>query len=74
MEIEAEDVTINSTTDYIGLVNLQLYKLLSNISTNDLSGATKTNGTIIISSSSNTALYAKFKTNLKAFGDCDFND
>lgn len=74
MEVEAEDVTISSSNDYIGLINLQLNELLSNISANDLSGANKTNGTIVISSASNVAVYNKFKANLNAFGDCDFKD
>lgn len=74
IEVEAEDVVISSNADYIGLINLQLNKLLVNIGSNDLSGATKTNGVIVISSSSNTSLYNKFKSNLNAFGDCDFDD
>lgn len=74
IEIEAENVLVKSNTDYIGLVNLQLNKLLLNIGSNDLSGATKTNGVIVISSTSNLSLYNKFKLNLNAFGDCDFDD
>lgn len=74
IEVEAEDVVINSNSDYIGLVNLQLNKLLFNIGSNDLSGATRTNGVIVISSTSNANLYNKFKANLNAFGDCDFDD
>lgn len=74
IEVEAEDVVISSNSDYIGLVNLQLNKLLFNIGSNDLSGATKTNGVIVISSNSNVSLYNKFKANLNAFGDCDFDD
>jgi hypothetical protein len=74
IEVEAEDVIIGSNADYIGLINIQLNKLLVNIGANDLSGATKTNGVIIISSTSNTSLYSKFKANLNTFGDCDFDD
>jgi hypothetical protein len=74
IEIEAENVLVKSNTDYIGLVNLQLNKLLVNIGSNDLSGATKTNGVIVISNTSNLSLYNKFKFNLNDFGDCDFDD
>ena len=74
IEIEAENVLVQSNTDYIGLINLQLNKLLVNIGSNDISAATKTNGVIVISSSSNLNLYNKFKSNLNAFGDCDFDD
>ena len=74
IEVEAEDVVINSKSDYIGLVNLQLNKLLFNIGSNDLSGAIRTNGVIVISSTSNANLYNKFKSNLNSFGDCDFDD
>ncbi|TKB99000.1 hypothetical protein [Pedobacter cryophilus] len=74
IEVEAEDVVINSNSDYLGLINLQLNKLLLNVAANDLSLATKTNNTIIISSTSNVNLYNKFKANLNAFGDCDFED
>ena len=74
IEVEAEDVVINSDSDYLGLINIQLNKLLLNVASNDLGSATKTNNVVIISSTSNVSLYNKFKANLNAFGDCDFED
>lgn len=73
-EVEAENLVVSGTNDYIGLINMQMNKFLTNVVSADLSGATKTNGVIIISSTSNMELYAKLKTNLNAFADCDFED
>lgn len=74
IEVEAEDLVVNGTNDYLGLINVQLNKFLTNVSSSDLDGATKTNGMIVISTASNTNLYSKLKSNLNAFGDCDFED
>lgn len=74
IEVEAENVTIGGSEDYIALINVQLNKFLLNVSSSDLDQAAKTNGSIIVSSSSNTSLYNKFKSNLNVFGDCDFED
>lgn len=73
-EVEAENLVVSGTNDYIGLINMQMNKFLTNVVSADLSGATKTNGVIIISSTSNMELYTKLKTNLNAFADCDFED
>jgi len=73
-EVEAENLVVSGTNDYIGLINMQMNKFLTNVVSADLSGATQTNGVIIISSTSNMELYAKLKTNLNAFADCDFED
>lgn len=73
-EVEAENIIVSGTNDYLGLINVQLNKFLTNVVSADLSGATKTNGVIVISSTSNMELYAKLKANLNAFADCDFED
>ena len=73
IEVEAENVVINSV-DYIGMINLQLSKFLTNVTVSDLSQVTKLNGKIVISSTSNTALYNKIKSNLNSVADCDFED
>jgi len=73
-EVEAENLVVSGTNDYIGLINIQLNKFLTNVVTADLSGAVKSNGVIVISSTSNTELYAKLKANLNVFADCDFED
>jgi hypothetical protein len=72
IEVEAEDLLISGSTDYLGLINVKLNKFLTNVSSADLDEAVKTNGTIVISSASNVNLYNKFKANLNIFGDCDF--
>lgn len=74
VEVEAEDLVVSGTNDYIGLINVQLNKFMTNVVSADLSGATKTGGVIVISSTSNMDLYNKLKANLKAFADCDFED
>lgn len=74
VEVEAENIIVSGTNDYLGLINVQLNKFLTNIVSADLSGAAKTNGVIVISSTSNMELYAKLKANLNAFADCDFED
>ena len=74
VEVEAENIVVNGNKDYIGLINFQLNKFMSNVISADLSNATKTGGVIVISSTSNMNLYAKLKANLNAFADCDFDD
>ncbi|MEJ7694397.1 hypothetical protein [Daejeonella sp.] len=74
VEVEAEDLVVKGTNDYLGLINVQLNKFLTNVITADLSSATKTGGVIVISNTSNSNLYAKLKANLNAFADCDFDD
>lgn len=75
VEVEAENIVVSANKDYIGLINIQLNKFLTNVVSADLSSATKTaGGVIVISSTSNTELYAKLKANLNAFADCDFDD
>jgi len=72
IEVEAENVIITSA-DYIGMINLQLSKFLTNVSISDLAQVTKINGKILISSTSNSALYFKIKNNLNFVADCDFD-
>lgn len=73
LELEAENLTVNTSEDYTGLLTLQLNKLVSNISSSDFDGATKNaSGTIVISSTSNVALYNKIKTGLGSFIKAEF--
>ncbi|MGB4400685.1 MAG: hypothetical protein WBJ10_15035 [Daejeonella sp.] len=74
VEVEAEDLVVSGSNDYLGLINVQLNKFMTNVLSADLSNATKTSGVIVISSTSNMNLYAKLKANLNAFADCDFDD
>ncbi|MES2874672.1 MAG: hypothetical protein V4708_13180 [Bacteroidota bacterium] len=74
VEVEAEDLVVSGSKDYLGLINVQLNKFMTNVLSADLSNATKSSGVIVISSTSNMNLYAKLKANLNAFADCDFDD
>lgn len=74
VEVEAEDLVVKGTNDYLGLINVQLNRFMTNVISADLSSATKTGGVIVISSTSNMNLYAKLKANLDDFADCDFED
>jgi len=71
VKVEAEDLVVEANS-HIAYINMQLNKLLSNISISDMTMASKTNGTIVISSTSNTALYNKLKASLDTFASCDF--
>ena len=72
IEVEAENVVVSSQ-NYIGMINVQLNKLLTNVSVSDLSKVVITNGKIIVDGTSNTFLYNKMKTNFNFIGDCDFD-
>lgn len=72
IEVEAENVVISSQ-DYTGIINIQLNKLLTNVTASDLSEVSKINGKIIVDGTANTSLYNKMKTNFNFIGDCDFD-
>lgn len=74
IEVEAEDLVADGTTDYLGLINVQLNKFLTNVSSANLDQAIRTNGIIIISATSNMDLYNTLKGNLNVFSDCDFKN
>jgi hypothetical protein len=61
---EAADITVSSTTDFTAKLHLHLNIVLSDVVSAELDKATRTNGTIIISSSSNPLLYAKAIVNI----------
>ena len=62
---EIKNITVTAATDYSALNTLALSNLTQGISEADLNNATLTNGTIVISSSSNTGLYNTILNNLK---------
>lgn len=74
MEVKAEDLTVSGNTDYLALINVQLNKFMTNVTSSDLDQAAKSNGAIVISASSNVNLYNTLKANMNVFGDCDFQD
>jgi hypothetical protein len=72
---EAVNITVSTTTDFTAKLNLHLNIVLSDVVSAELDKATRTNGTIIISSSSNPLLYAKAIVNIaKAMGSKGFDE
>lgn len=62
-EIEKEGVMLNAANDYASLLNVNLNLLMNGILQSDLDNAMLTNGKIVISSTSNSALYTSIKEN-----------
>jgi hypothetical protein len=73
VEVEGRNFTFDNTKDYSSLINLHLNLLLDGVSNADLDAATKTNGTIVLNSTTNTSIYNKAKQNLQNLSDSDFN-
>jgi hypothetical protein len=71
IKVEAKNVVISST-NYIAMINLQMNRFTTNVAVSDLSQATRTEGRIVISSTSNANLYNKVKSNFNFVADCDF--
>lgn len=72
-EIEAKFKQLQAQPiNYVSLLKLQLDLLAKNIGTVNLSNATKTNGTIIISSTSNANIYQILVVNLSRMCDVEF--
>ncbi|MDB5286878.1 MAG: hypothetical protein JWR05_1827 [Mucilaginibacter sp.] len=61
---QATDITVSSTTDFTAKLHLHLNIVLSDVVSAELDKATRTNGAIVISSSSNPLLYAKAIVNI----------
>ncbi|RWY46207.1 hypothetical protein [Mucilaginibacter gilvus] len=64
IKLEAENVTIDGTNNVTAGTNIHLNKLLFGLTSAQIDAATRTSGTIIISSSSNPILYAHIKLNV----------
>ncbi|UKJ09195.1 hypothetical protein [Solitalea lacus] len=73
-EAEYENIVVNEEMDYLGLVHLNLNLLSTGITAAELEAAVKTNGKIVISSTSNQAIYAKMLANLHAVADVEFEN
>lgn len=74
IKAEAENVTVAAGMDYTSLVQMHLDKLTKGIATADLDGAAQTNGTIVISQTSNTTLYDAIRLNLGTSCDNQFKE
>lgn len=68
IKVQARNITLDGTNDFMALVDIALDKLTHGITAADLNGATVTNGTIVISATSNKDLYWKMVQNLKGCG------
>jgi hypothetical protein len=64
VKAEAENVTVDATTNVTARLSFHLNKLLSAIPASLIDAATRTNGAIIISSTSNANIYNKVSANL----------
>jgi len=60
-----QNVTVTDNNGYTAITDLNLSTLLNNVSANSLNNATRTNGQIVISSSSNQNLYNRLVGNLR---------
>jgi hypothetical protein len=70
---ETEDLTVSASTDYTGLLILELNKLLTETSSSDFRSATKdASGKIVISSTSNIELFNKIKTAIASVVKAEF--
>ena len=74
IEAEFEDVTINQSSDFSAMISLNLALLTRGITDAALANATLTNGEIVISSNSNTALYNIMINNFKEIDDVELDD
>ena len=61
-KLQVEDQMINASTDYTGLLTLQLNRFLANLTSLDLITASKNvNGIIVVSNTSNIELFSKVR-------------
>lgn len=74
VNVEENNIDINGVTDYTALLDLQLARLTKGITADELNKATLTNGSIIISKSSNTTLYWKMRSNIARCGWGEFRE
>jgi hypothetical protein len=70
--VEANNITINGTTDYTALLDMQLSRVTKGLTVADFNNAKLTGGKIIISKTSNTSLYYKIKFNIAGCGRSEF--
>lgn len=74
IESELENVTITQGSDYNAIITLNLSLLTLGVSESALNSALLTNGEIIISANSNTALYNLMIANLSNLDEVEFED
>ncbi|HEY9001653.1 MAG TPA: hypothetical protein VIM89_09900 [Mucilaginibacter sp.] len=68
VQVKADSIDVNGTTDYTALLSMQLDRVTKGITADDLNKAKLTNGSIIISDKSNIWLYYKMRANITLCG------
>ena len=71
---ESQNVVVSHTKTLKSLFLLHLNMILSTITADDLAAATLTNGTIVVSSTSNATIFNKIVANLGSVGDTKFEE
>lgn len=71
--VKAKNVTIAAGQSYVEFLDLHLDILMAGVSGADMKLATLTKGTIVINSTSNTAIYKKVLATLNNFCDGEGN-
>jgi hypothetical protein len=74
IKAEAENIDVSSTINFVALVHLHLNKLEAGITATELANATQTNGTIIISPTSNPDIYNRILNNIASCGENEFKE
>jgi hypothetical protein len=72
-EVEQEGATLDGVNDYSALIDLNLSLLMNNILQSELDLAQLLDGKIVISSTSNSALYLKIKSNFSLLGKVEYD-
>lgn len=73
LRVKQEGFQLEAISDYTSLVHVELDQLLSGVSAADIESATLTNGKVIISSGSNTAIYNAIVDNFSTCGESHFS-
>lgn len=74
LEAEAEDVIVNDNNDFQALTTFNLAQLTAGVTGSMLNTATLTNGILVISKTSNQAIYTKMLDNLDDMDDVEIDD
>jgi hypothetical protein len=74
VQVEANNIDINGSTDYVALLDMQLTRVTKGISAAELNKAKLTGGKIIISRTSNTFLYNRLRSNISGCGRSEFRE
>jgi hypothetical protein len=74
IKAEANNIVLHNSTDLASIVMLHLDRVVAGITASDLNAAKRTNGVIVISSTSNINLFNKLKVNVENSGDTEVKE